>query len=161
MRSDRSLPFDENGSRKNRPRANLLSPGFVAIARRRIQFREMKFASFLHLNYLLLLLAAVRNQIAPRSAERRKAATMGEVRQPQPLEGALLMSDGAVHTSASLTRPALYFAGDDGRLEGDARQEQGLHVIHFYRSAEMTDTFGIRAEAEVSRAPRYVGLAPL
>ena len=106
--------------RKNSPRANLPSPGFVAIARRRIQFREMKFASFLHLNYLLLLLAAVRNQIAPRSAERWDHSNDGRGKTASPLEGALLMSDGAVHTSASLTRPALYFAGDDGRLEGDA-----------------------------------------
>ena len=71
------------------------------------------------------------------------------------------MSAFELLVGASLTRAALYFAGDDGRLEGDARQEQGLLVIHFYRSAEITDTFGILAEAEVSRAPRYVASAPL
>ena len=35
-------------ARKNRPRANLLTPGFVGNARKRIQFREKKFASILH-----------------------------------------------------------------------------------------------------------------
>ena len=71
------------------------------------------------------------------------------------------MSHSAVHSGASLTRPALYFAGDDGRLEGDARREQELHVLEFYWSAKITETFGNRAEAEVSRTHRYVGSTSL
>ena len=38
-------------ARKNRPRANLLTPGF-GNARKRIQFREKKFASILHRFYI-------------------------------------------------------------------------------------------------------------
>ena len=40
---------DKSGKpRKNRPRANLLTPSFVGNARKRIRFREKKFASILH-----------------------------------------------------------------------------------------------------------------
>ena len=80
---------------------------------------------------------------------------------PRTIDGAPPMSHVAVHIGASLTLPALYFAGDDGRLEGDARREQELHVLEFQRSAKITETFGVCAEAEVSRTHRYVGSTSL